>query len=276
MRPNHDNRIIRLGECFHFDLNRNVQHESHDHQEKQDLEDLEEFLTPKNTRKTKKKRSRVSKKPDVALTVFIRECAEKAQDQNNIDEEDHLKWRSPLFNFIRLLITNRHFKGITGIKALEIIKREIGDTWLRDFGFLFKNEEGSEIELIVTWTKVKVPAGYDPLNIAIELANMEPISFPTCGENQFPNLKKLLSIAFHLDSIVDSGDPIMLPVCRLGSVLFPDLSKVAGTRRVSRIIEFSINLGHIKKIRASEYSPGSFSKAAEYKFLSRRGYSNEK
>src|SRR5215831_18076078 len=80
---------------------------------------------------------------------------------------------------------------------------------------MFSQFRRSRSRILVTWDKVRVPAGEDILVLAVGLARDKPL---TLRNPISKNYSRVVSIAAHLQNL-RPGDYINLPVARLGEIL---------------------------------------------------------
>jgi Bifunctional DNA primase/polymerase, N-terminal/Primase C terminal 1 (PriCT-1) len=166
--------------------------------------------------------------PQQSLQSFV----SAAIDKNGLDYVCRTKWMSPMFAFARLLKARPEFSTIDGYaaaQALDIVLTEsfsVPDPWHSIFGEL---SDDPRVELIKTWSSVKVPAVGDPLVMAHEAAQGLPLKPLRIYSERYA---QFISLAGHLQSAYP-GQTIAVPLERFGKLLSCHHTMVSKYRRIA-------------------------------------------
>ena len=175
-------------------------------------------------------------------------------------------WRSPLWEFVRLVKGRREFAKLGGYdvaRTLDIVLRRIAtgcvasgdDQWDYHFGNLDAVGD-PRAEFIDSWDKVRTPANMDALCTAWQSAT----EFPLGPRREYSNKYcEFLSLAGHLQHARPDKE-IALPVERIAAELKCD------RKSVGMYLKFAIKEGLLA--RTSECVP--LHRAAEYRFAIER------
>ena len=112
-----------------------------------------------------------NKRDELPLHLPLAEYVAWACEQNNRQYRPpgrHDKFRTPLFEFVRLCKAHPELRGLNSDDALGKLN---GFDWVR----AFRLSEDPLIEFLTTWDKVRVAAGDDILANAIGLARQKPL-----------------------------------------------------------------------------------------------------
>lgn len=205
------------------------------------------------------------------------------------------KWLSALFHFVRYVKSYLASQDgtITAAKAWRRVDKTLHDLgkedpnmaeffdslpveWSRKdqpwffyfdgFDHAGVTHDDAKIEFLSTWEKgFRYEAGYDPLPLAFKLAREKPLT--TTRSKEDPELYQeynwFVSIAGHLQ--VAMGDRnILLPVEKLGQMMWPKVPLAAAKMRVSRFRKMAEEVDkYITKVRRGHSQSG---KADEFRF----------
>src|SRR5262249_26984846 len=115
---------------------------------------------------------------------------------------------------------------------------------------MFSQFRRSRSRILVTWDKVRVPAGEDILVLAVGLARDKPL---TLRNPISKNYSRVVSIAAHLQNL-RPGDYINLPVARLGEILG------VNDRTISYYLQRGTRDGYLTRIARHHQPSGTAAK----------------
>lgn len=101
------------------------------------------------------------------------------------DDADETRWQSPLWTFIRAVKNHPKFVDLTARDAMETIEYWLG-VWPQVNGdsleMLWEDwfdvgREDAQVEILDSWDKVRLAAGEDVVNAAMDRAEQRPIAF---------------------------------------------------------------------------------------------------
>jgi hypothetical protein len=182
-----------------------------------------------------------------------------------LDEERGIT-RTGVFHLVRLAKGHPKLIALSAEDALDWLRTMMenaatdgqswaeGDQWESDFGI---PADEAIAEFLDAWARVRVPIGWDMIDLAVELAHTAPLTV----ENAPSKLHRLfLSVAYHLQ-IMRGFSPIALPEALLARKL--GVSQIT----ISRVRRWAEANGFLGMVERHKFRPGQSGVATQFKFI---------
>jgi hypothetical protein len=189
------------------------------------------------------------------------EYLQAAIERNRKVYENETAWRTPLWEFVRLMKAHpdlRWSSEASALKRVEYRMVELGRNWTRDFSVV--SPEDARIEFLDTWPRVRFLPGYGIVDYALDWAQPEIVE--TDRTRRCPPLYKgysqFLCFLIVLQEAVGEK-PILLPVHKLAPRL-----KVSAMS-ISRWIRWACQDRVLKRVAGPRYNPEGRGLAAKYR-----------
>lgn len=203
---------------------------------------------------------------------FVREAIQLNEaDREECEAEN--RWRSPLWTFMRHVqaYLRDGQPDITPAKAWRHAADAVGTLARKDAGETIRGmadvpsvdrpfvhyfgvtKADAGLEFVSSWESTRYEVGYDPLTNALNRAKQRPLRTARGQEDPafYAEYDLFVSIAGHLQVIMGDRN-ILLPLEKLGRMLWPG-EKVATVKvRVSRLRQMAEQDGLIKKVKRGE------------------------
>lgn len=137
------------------------------------------------------------------------------------------RWRSPLFEFVRVAKAHPSLKPLSASKAVQFISAEIK----RQGGTLevwFPESDDPAAELWDTWDRV-IAIDEDPISFAWMKARKRPVGLRDCNSERY---QLFVSLAYHLQ-VFRGTQAVMLPVKKLSAILGVDFRTISTYRKLA-------------------------------------------
>lgn len=166
---------------------------------------------------------------------------------------------SPMFGFARLLQNHSELQGCSAKEAFEKITAACVLDWAKEF----PDVTVPSLEFVTAWEQIKIPAGADPLKIAMNRVTETPLKLLDAPCEGF---ELYLALAFHLQRL-NRKNNILLPVKQISGCLTTLMGKAVSQQNVSNYCRLAKNRGYLTTAAKAHHPSG---KAAKYKFFLNR------
>jgi hypothetical protein len=160
-----------------------------------------------------------SVRPDARQTLpdFLR----TARERNNFGFITRSKYRTPLFDFARLVKSRAEFAGMTGIQAAERIDREVGNIWQEWFADV---SDDPRAQLVADWNAARSAVGDDD---SLDAAWREAQHCPVApAHNISERYCRFLALCAVLQRKAGLENPVPLGQVRIGGLLGCDYTTI--------------------------------------------------
>jgi hypothetical protein len=206
---------------------------------------------------------------DVPFAVHVE--AAVAHHQRDRETRPESDWRSPLFEFVRVVKAHPDVRGLTAAKAMRAVgavfkswagrkpaEQRKADDW--EF-WLGEPRDDAQAEFLAVWDKVRFLPGDSPLEAAAAAAENTPLDLrQDVMERRSDGYPRFVALAGWLQVIAGNRN-IMLPVANVGALLGVQ------PMTVSRYRAWAVEDRYLREMRPSKfYGEGQGGRAAEYRF----------
>lgn len=199
-------------------------------------------------------------------TVELDRQLDLARDENLsiIENLEHDKFRTPLFEFVRYLRSIPALKDVSAAKALQIVEAwlsrkcygSVDEAWLAQFALVgITSAEDARMEFLDLWDRIRFPRGSSPLQAALDLAGIFRLRPNHCGTEGYV---RFISLAGNLQRLRGS-DTILLPCREVGELL------EVSAHTISRYRRRAIQHGQLRQVHPHFFSDSSRA-ATEFRF----------
>jgi len=192
-----------------------------------------------------------------------RDQNERDMDGRDLHDPDH---RSPIFHFVRIVKSIPELADETALDAFYEVELwlqrkgyvDMDEAWQQQFGRVgIDSAEDACVECVHLWDEILYPAGYGPLQMAWERAQVYRLQPENC---RTPGYASFISLAGNLQKL-RGPKPIWLPCLRVGELL--DVSAMP----VSRYRAWAVQDMQMRVLRPHTLKPYSCrAEATEFHF----------